>query len=128
MKLNEQKELSTKIIADCKEVDLLFIGHGTLLDQERCKVDTDLALKEVVANYSSYVAILTSYNTKFREQNKGQIAVISSVAGDRGRGSNYVYGSTKAGVSAFVGGLRHSLVHYNVKVSLIKPGIVNSPT
>ncbi len=45
MKLDEQKELSNKIIADCKEVDLLFIGHGTLLDQERCKVDTDLALK-----------------------------------------------------------------------------------
>ena len=127
MQVNEQKALADKIISDSKSIDLLLVGHGTLLDQEKCKIDPELALKEVCANYTSFVAILTSYTECFRKQNSGQIAVISSVAGDRGRASNYVYGSTKAGVSAFVDGLRHSFATSGVAVTLIKPGIVNSP-
>lgn len=73
------------------------------------------------------IALLTNIANRFEAQKKGTIAVISSVAGDRGRQSNYVYGSAKAMVTTFTSGLRQRLYKSGVSVITIKPGFVDTP-
>jgi decaprenylphospho-beta-D-erythro-pentofuranosid-2-ulose 2-reductase len=71
--------------------------------------------------------LLTLIGNRFEEQRNGCIAVISSVAGDRGRQSNYVYGAAKGALTVFLSGLRNRLVKAGVTVITIKPGFVDSP-
>jgi decaprenylphospho-beta-D-erythro-pentofuranosid-2-ulose 2-reductase len=73
------------------------------------------------------MALMTLLANRFEEQRAGCIAVISSVAGDRGRGSNYVYGSAKAAVTAFSAGLRARMTKAGVSVVTVKPGFVDTP-
>jgi decaprenylphospho-beta-D-erythro-pentofuranosid-2-ulose 2-reductase len=108
-------------------LDMLLIAHGTLSDQAACQADVMTTLDELNINFASVVALLTHYANYFEARRRGTIAVISSVAGDRGRMSNYVYGAAKAGVSAFLQGLRCRLYKAGVKVVTIKPGFVDSP-
>ncbi len=108
-------------------LDAVLIAHGTLGDQEVCQQDVDKALWELDVNFLSVVALLTPLANYFEEQRRGCIAVISSVAGDRGRMSNYVYGTAKAGVTTFMQGLRHRLSKSGVSVLTIKPGLVDTP-
>jgi short-subunit dehydrogenase len=82
---------------------------------------------ELHTNAVSVAALLTPIAARFEQRRSGAIAVISSVAGDRGRQSNYVYGSAKALVSAFLSGLRQRLYKAQVSVITIKPGFVDSP-
>jgi short-subunit dehydrogenase len=84
-------------------------------------------LQEINTNGLSVVALLTRVANRLAQQRAGTIAVISSVAGDRGRGSNYVYGSAKALVTAFLSGLRHRLAKVGVNVVTIKPGLIDTP-
>lgn len=107
--------------------DTVLIAHGTLSDQKACEASVDLTLREINTNGLSVVALLTRVADRFAQQRAGTIAVISSVAGDRGRGSNYVYGSAKALVTAFLSGLRHRLAKAGVNVVTIKPGLVDTP-
>ena len=83
--------------------------------------------REFDINAISTMALLTLLANRFKAQGHGTLAVISSVAGDRGRQSNYVYGSAKAAVSTFLGGLRQRLARANVQVLTIKPGFVDTP-
>lgn len=108
-------------------LDTVLIAHGTLTDQDRAQADVPYALAEVGTNGLSVIALLTLVAQQFEPQGHGAIAVISSVAGDRGRQSNYVYGSAKALVSAFTSGLRQRLAKRGVKVITIKPGFVDTP-
>jgi len=73
------------------------------------------------------ISLLTHLGNRFEQQGFGSIAVISSVAGDRGRQSNYVYGSAKAMVTTFTSGLRQRLYAKGVSVITIKPGFVDTP-
>ena len=108
-------------------VDLVLIAHGTLPDQARCEQDVEAALEALNVNGLSPISLLTELAPRMREQAHGTIAVITSVAGDRGRPSNYVYGSAKAMVSAFLQGLRGKLHGAGVHVIDIRPGLVDSP-
>ena len=85
------------------------------------------ALKEINTNGISVVSLLTELAPKFIEQQQGTIAVITSVAGDRGRQPNFVYGSAKSLVSTYVQGLRGKLLAHNVRIVDIRPGLVDSP-
>lgn len=87
----------------------------------------ELTLQEINTNAASVVALLTRVANRLAQRRAGTIAVISSVAGDRGRGSNYVYGSAKALVTAFLSGLRQRLAKVGVGVVTIKPGFVDTP-
>jgi decaprenylphospho-beta-D-erythro-pentofuranosid-2-ulose 2-reductase len=107
--------------------DTVLIAHGTLSDQKACEASVDLTLREINTNGLSVVALLTRVANHLAEQRAGTIAVISSVAGDRGRQSNYVYGSAKALVTAFLSGLRQRLAKVGVNVVTIKPGFVDTP-
>ncbi len=108
-------------------VDLVLIAHGTLPDQARCEQDVEAALEALNVNGLSPISLLTELAPRMREQAHGTVAVITSVAGDRGRPSNYVYGTAKAMVSAFLQGLRGKLHGAGVHVIDIRPGLVDSP-
>lgn len=107
--------------------DLVLIAHGTLSDQKACESSVELTLQEINTNAISVVALLTRIANRLAQRRAGTIAVISSVAGDRGRGSNYVYGSAKALVTAFLSGLRQRLGKLGVNVVTVKPGFVDTP-
>jgi decaprenylphospho-beta-D-erythro-pentofuranosid-2-ulose 2-reductase len=108
-------------------IDTVLIAHGTLSDQKSCEKSVELTLHELNTNALSVIALLTRIANRLEARKRGTIAVISSVAGDRGRGSNYVYGSAKALVTAFLSGLRQRLGKFGVNVVTIKPGFVDSP-
>jgi len=96
-------------------LDTVLIAHGTLSDQERAQTDVAYALGEITTNGTSVISLMTLAGEQLAQQGQGAIAVISSVAGDRGRQSNYVYGSAKALVSAFASGLRQRLAKKHLK-------------
>jgi len=108
-------------------LDVALIAHGTLPDQKACENSVELTLQEIDTNALSVVALATRFGEKFAAQGYGALAVISSVAGDRGRQSNYVYGAAKGMVSLFLQGLRNRLAKQGVQVLTIKPGFVDTP-
>ena len=108
-------------------LDAALIAHGTLSDQAACQRSVDLMREEFDVNAISVLALCTLLGNQFEAQGHGVIAVISSVAGDRGRQSNFVYGSAKAAVTAFTSGLRQRLYPKGVRVVTIKPGFVSTP-
>lgn len=108
-------------------IDTVLVAHGTLSDQASCEQSVDETLAEIHTNALSVISVLTLLANRFEEDKAGTIAVISSVAGDRGRASNYVYGSAKAMVTAFASGLRQRLYKSDVAVITIKPGFVDTP-
>jgi len=108
-------------------LDTVLIAHGVLPDQEACQKEFDEAEKSLQTNFMSVVSLLTPIANRFEQQKHGCIAVISSVAGDRGRQSNYVYGTAKAGVSTLLSGLRNRLSRAGVAVVDIRPGFVDTP-
>ena len=107
--------------------DVFIVAHGSLPDQVQCQVSAEETLNAFSTNALSVISLLTVVANKFAEQGSGSIVVISSVAGDRGRASNYVYGSAKAAVTAFASGLRNRLAGSGVHVLTIKPGLVDTP-
>jgi len=120
-----------KMIDSClsalKQIDIGFIAHGTLPDQQVCEHDVNKAVEEFTINGISVIAILTKLANQFEVQRCGTLAVISSVAGDRGRPTNYLYGAAKGAVSIFCEGLRARLFKVGVHVMTIKPGFVDTP-
>lgn len=108
-------------------IDIALIAHGTLPDQKACEINVHDTLQELQINFLSTVSLLTLLANYFEKQGSGCIAVISSVAGDRGRQSNYVYGAAKGGLSIFLQGLRNRLSKAGICVLTIKPGFVITP-
>jgi short-subunit dehydrogenase len=108
-------------------VDAVLIAHGTLPDQARCETDENYALREFAVNGTATIALAGLIAQRLEEQGHGTLAVISSVAGDRGRASNYLYGSAKAAVSTYLSGLRQRLHGRGVSVVTLKPGFVDTP-
>jgi len=110
-----------------ERVDIVLVAHGTLPDQGACEASPQLAQAAFDVNACATIAMLTRLAPRMAAQGRGCLAVISSVAGDRGRASNYVYGSAKAAVDAFLSGLRQRLSREGVDVLTIKPGFVDTP-
>jgi short-subunit dehydrogenase len=108
-------------------VDVLLVAHGSLPNQELCQTDSMKAIEELNTNGMSVISLLTHAATKMEQQKSGNITVITSVAGDRGRQSNYVYGAAKGLVSTFLQGLTQRLSKSGVHVLDIKPGFVDTP-
>lgn len=108
--------------------DLFLIAHGSLPDQATTLTDPHLIGREIDINFISPIRITAACTPLLEKQGKGTLAIFGSVAGDRGRASNYLYGSTKAGIDAFLSGLRHRLAkHPGVRVVLLKPGMTDTP-
>ena len=107
--------------------DLLFcatgyLGEGTeegLYDQKNTELIIDI-------NYAKLVPVLTFFAKKMERQRAGTMIVLSSVAGERGRQSNFIYGSAKAGLTAYLSGLRNYMFERKVHVLTIKPGFMDT--
>lgn len=121
------QQLITDAIKTLGHIDIVLIAHGTLANQKSCERDFQKTLMEMNINFLSYISLLTLLANYFEQRKNGCIAVITSVAGDRGRQSNYIYGSTKGGLTIFLQGLRNRLYHAGVNVLTIKPGLVKTP-
>lgn len=106
------------------EVAILVFGY--LGSQEKAQSDFVEARQIIEANYTGAVSILSIIANDFEQRRKGVIIGFSSVAGDRGRGSNYTYGSAKAALTAYLSGLRNRLARANVQVITVKPGFVRT--
>jgi short-subunit dehydrogenase len=114
-------------VATLGGLDVVLVAHGTLPNQAACIASVAAAEQELRTNFLSTVSLLTIVANRMEAQGHGTIAVITSVAGERGRASNYVYGAAKGGVSIFLQGLRHRLAATGIKVIDIRPGFVDTP-
>lgn len=111
-----------------KDWDLIYIAHGSLPDQEATLADAGKLELEMAINFVSPVLIASACVPVLERQESGTLAIIGSVAGDRGRQSNFLYGAAKSGLETFADGLRHRLFHLpDVKVTLLKPGMTDTP-
>ncbi len=109
------------------DVDCALIAHGVLGDQAAGERDFAVAAASLQTNFLSTVSLATWLANYFAAQYHGSLVVISSVAGDRGRKSNYIYGSAKAGLNAFLDGVRNRVDREGVQVLTVRPGFVATP-
>jgi decaprenylphospho-beta-D-erythro-pentofuranosid-2-ulose 2-reductase len=108
-------------------IDVALVAHGTLPNQKRCQEQVEETVEVLHLNFTATIALLTLLANRLESQRYGCLAVITSVAGSRGRRTNYVYGAAKGGVEIFLQGLRGRLFQSNVTVLTIKPGLVDTP-
>lgn len=100
---------------------------GYMADQSRAQQDFAVARRTVDTNFTGAVSILECFAARFETRGSGFVAALSSVAGDRGRKMNYIYGASKAGLSVYLQGLRNRLHGSGVQVTTIKPGFMDTP-
>jgi short-subunit dehydrogenase len=131
------------LVADCAEVeptaelsriieilgglDVVLLAYGVLGDQAQLERDPAAVADLLRTNFVSAAAWCQAVATILERQRSGALLVIGSVAGDRGRGSNYVYGASKAGLGVLVQGIAHRLAPTGGRAVLIKPGFVDTP-
>lgn len=107
--------------------DIVLIAHGSLPDQQQCQKSLDLCHDALIINSVSPVLFAEAFVKHMQKADAGTLAIIGSVAGDRGRKSNYIYGAAKGLVTRYTQGLQHRLAKSSVKVVLIKPGPTDTP-
>jgi len=108
------------------DIDVAVVAFGLLGDAEQAWTDVDAAVELATVNYTAAVAVGVALAARMRDQGHGAIVALSSVAGERPRRSNFVYGSTKAGLDAFYTGLTDALRPFDVGVTVVRPGFVHS--
>jgi decaprenylphospho-beta-D-erythro-pentofuranosid-2-ulose 2-reductase len=108
------------------DIDVAVVAFGQLGDAEQLRTDPDAVTHLARVNYVVPAVVGTELANRMRVQGHGVIVALSSVAGERPRASNFVYGSTKAGLDAFYSGLADSLVGSGVSVLVVRPGFVRS--
>ncbi|MEY3360331.1 MAG: hypothetical protein RL531_50 [Actinomycetota bacterium] len=112
--------------AEYGDIDLVLVAFGVLGDQDVAEHDADAALAIIDANFTGAVSVLIPLIDRMRSQGHGTVVVLSSVAGERARRSNFVYGSSKAGLDAFCQGMGDALVGTGVRMMIVRPGFVHS--
>jgi decaprenylphospho-beta-D-erythro-pentofuranosid-2-ulose 2-reductase len=108
------------------DIDLALLAFGVLGDQEEAELDGRAAVDIAQVNYVGVVSVTVPIAQRMRTQGHGTIVALSSVAGERARRANFVYGSSKAGMDAFFQGLGDSLVGSGVRVMIVRPGFVHT--
>ncbi len=127
VEVGRHEEIVERAAAALDGLDTVIVAHGVLGDQQLAERDFAEVERVVRANFSSAASLLTIVARRFAQQGGGTIVGISSVAGDRGRQSNYVYGASKGALSLFLEGLRNRLHPHGVTVITVKPGFVDTP-
>ncbi len=119
--------LMQEVLEKLNDIDIALLAYGVLGSQQEGEDEFSKANEVLTTNFLSPCSLLTHLANYFESRKKGAIAVIGSVAGDRGRGSNYIYGSAKGGLALFTQGIRSRLAKVNVSVLLAKPGFTDTP-
>jgi len=120
-------ELVSGAFSRLGRTDLVLVAQGLLGDSDACDRDGFLAARLLATNFTGPVLLMERVADHLRRQGSGTLVAISSVAGDRGRQSNYIYGAAKGGLQTYLAGLRNRLVPAGVHVVTVKPGFVDSP-
>lgn len=110
-----------------KTIDIVLIAHGTLPEQAECESNLELCNDTLEINGVSPCLFAEAFANVMQHQGKGSIAIIGSVAGDRGRKSNYIYGAAKGLVSRYAEGMQHRFASSRLNITLIKPGPTATP-
>lgn len=108
------------------DIDLVLVAFGSLGEQTRDERDAESALKVIQSNYTGAVSVLIPVADRLRKQGHGSIVVMSSVAAERPRRSNFIYGSSKAGLDWFAQGLGDALHGSGVHVMVVRPGFATT--
>lgn len=119
------KDLVDRVF-DAGDIDIVLMAFGLLGDQAAAESDPDLAVRVATTNYTGAVSAGLHVARRLRAQGHGSLVVLSSAAGDRARRSNFVYGSTKAGLDAFAQGLGDALHGSGAHVLVVRPGFVRT--
>lgn len=114
-------------ITNEKPVDIALIAHGSLPDQDVCQTDLAACKQALDINATSPALFAEAFAQAMAKTGNGNIVIIGSVAGDRGRKSNYSYGAAKGMVERYAEGLQHRFAGTNIKVTLVKPGPTDTP-
>lgn len=123
--IEESTALLRAALQECQPIDITLIAHGYLGDQQLSESDVEEALLQIHTNYISVVAQLIVLGNYYERRRQGHLAVITSVAGDRGRPRNYTYGSAKGALSIYLQGLRSRLWPH-VAITTVKLGPVDT--
>ena len=124
---SRHEELIATVVSQVGSIDCALISYGQLTDQSRCVDDVNYAMEQFNLNGASTISLSLHLARQMMIQGGGTMAVIGSVAGDRGRRSNYCYGAAKSAVESFLAGLRSDMQKYKVHVLTVKPGFVDTP-
>lgn len=127
--LKEAPEVQAQKVQDLfreHPVDGLFMAAGVMPPQASCEANPEQTVETLHVNFTAVAVLLNLFAEQLITQGKGFISCLSSVAGDRGRQSNYVYGASKAGLSTYLQGMRNRLHKYGILVQTVKPGYVNT--
>lgn len=122
----DAEEVLARIAKDGR-VDTVLVAYGLLGDQARAEKEPSHAQEIIAANFTSAASWCLAAANKLEAQQGGSLIVVGSVAGDRGRASNYVYGAAKGGIGVLVQGLAHRLSRSGARAVLVKPGFVDTP-
>lgn len=124
---SQHKPYVEKTIGLLSGLDLCIFSYGWLPDNKELKSCSELILENYIVNSYSIICISSHIVNFFENEGRGTLAVISSVASDRGRSSNYYYASAKSSLDTFLEGLRHRFAKTKISIITIKPGLVDSP-
>lgn len=120
-------ELVDRAAAALGTIDAVIVAQGVLATSDACEADRALAARVLVTNLLGPALLCEAAAARLSAQGHGAIVAISSVAGDRGRQSNHLYGAAKGGLSTYLEGLRNRLFRRGVHVVTVKPGFVDTP-
>lgn len=120
-------DIVARSIADLGRIECVLVAHGVMPDQKVLDGDVDATIDSFMTNAVSVISISHRYANVLEEQGGGSLVGLSSVAGERGRRSNYAYGAAKSAMTAFYSGLRARLAPKGVHVMTVKPGPVDTP-
>jgi len=125
--VNAHAQMLSDAAVDLGSIDFALLAHGILGDQEQAQSNYASAYAILHTNFISATSLITWLANYFENAHKGTLAVISSVAGDRGRKSNYVYGASKGALNIFLDGVRNRIDRSGAHVLTIRPGFVATP-
>ena len=123
----DARENFSRIVEALGGLDIALLAYGTLGEQKALEVDPKAVADLIATNFSSAVAWCLEIAAQLERQGSGVLLVIGSVAGDRGRQSNFIYGACKGGLAQVVEGIAHKLAPLGARAVVIKPGFVDTP-
>jgi decaprenylphospho-beta-D-erythro-pentofuranosid-2-ulose 2-reductase len=125
--VSNHEEVIRTVTQRFPDIDHVLVAYGSLTNTQRAEGCAEYAVAGIQTNFTSTVSLLTWLAPYFERRRKGCVTVLSSVAGERGRRSNYIYGAAKGGLTLFLQGYRSRLFSSGIRVLTVKPGMVDTP-